>query len=89
VSGIGDARIKNPGDVRMIHQRERLAFSLEPGNDLPRVHAQLDDLERHTAADRLFLLGHVNDAATAFADFLEQLVTANSVAGFFGRSAGL
>ena len=42
-----------------------------------RVHAELDDLERHAAAHRLLLLGHVNDAAAAFADFFQQLVAAN------------
>ena len=48
-----------------------------------RVHAQLDDLERDAAAHRFLLLGHVDHAAAAFADFLQQLVTANAVAGFF------
>ena len=47
------------------------------------VHAQLDDLERHPPSDRLLLLGHINHAATALADLLQQLVAANPVAGFF------
>ena len=47
------------------------------------VHAQLDDLERDAAADRFFLLGHVNDAAAAFADLLQQFVAADPVAGLF------
>ena len=52
-----------------------------------RVHAELDDLERHAAAHRLLLLRHVNDAAAAFADLLEQLVAADAVAGLFARVA--
>ena len=49
------------------------------------VHAQLDDLERDATADRLFLFGHVNRAAAAFADFLQQLVGTNAVAGLLFR----
>ena len=41
------------------------------------VHAQLDDLERHAAADRIELLGDPHDAETALADRLQQLVAAN------------
>ena len=67
----------------MIHQRQRLAFGLEPGDDVFGVHAQLDDLEGDLPAHRLLLLGHINHAATAFADLLQQFVAANPVAGFF------
>ena len=48
------------------------------------VHAQLDDLERDAAANRLLLFGHIDHAAAAFADLLEQLVAADAVAGLFG-----
>ena len=72
------------GDVRMVHHRERLAFGFETGDDRVGVHARLDDLERHAAADRFFLFGHVNDAAPALADFLEELVAADEVAGLLG-----
>ena len=37
-------------DVRVVHQRQRLPLGLEAGDDLPRVHAQLDDLERDAGA---------------------------------------
>ena len=40
--------------------------------------------ERHLAADRLRLLGHVDDAHAAFADLLQQLVGADDRAGPFG-----
>ena len=69
----------------MVHQGQRLPLGLEAGDDLFGVHAQLDDLERDTAADRLLLLGHVHDAATAFADFLQQLVPAKAVTGLLGE----
>ena len=52
-----------------------------------RVHAELDDLERHAAAHRLLLLGHVNHAAAAFADLLQQLVAADPVARLFAEFA--
>ena len=41
------------------------------------VHARLDDLQRHPAADRLRLLGDVDDAHAALADLLQQLVGAD------------
>ena len=37
----------------MVHQRQGLPLGLEAGDDLPGVHARLDDLQRHLAADRL------------------------------------
>jgi hypothetical protein len=37
------------------------------------VHAQLDDLERDAAAHRFLLLGHIDHAAAAFADFSSSL----------------
>src|SRR5437667_4400758 len=64
----------------MIHQRQRLTLGFEARHDLARVHAQLDDLERNTAADRLFLLGHPYVPKTALADFLEQFVAADALA---------
>ena len=62
----------------MIHQRERLSLGLETGDHLPRIHAELDDLERDPPAHRLLLLGHEHDAAAAFAQSLQQLVAADS-----------
>jgi hypothetical protein len=47
------------------------------------VHAQLDDLEGHLAADGLRLLGHVDDRHAAFADLLQELVATNDGAGAF------
>ena len=67
------AGIENFRDVRMIHQRQRLPLRLESGDDRLGIHAELDDLERHAAANGFELLGHVNHAATALADLLEEL----------------
>ena len=67
----------------MVHQGQGLPLRLEAGDDLPRVHAQLDDLQGHPAADRLLLLGHVDDRHAAFADLLEELVPADHGAGAF------
>ena len=71
----------------MIHQGQRLPLGFEAGDDLLGVHAQLDDLERDPAANRFLLLGHINHAAAAFADLLEQFVAADAVAGFLGGEA--
>ena len=69
------------GDVGMVHHGQGLALGLEPGDDLLRIHARLDDLQRHLAAHGLRLLGHVDDAHAAFADLLQQLVGADDRAG--------
>ncbi len=82
---VGGTGVQHLGDVRMIHQRQRLSLGLESGDDLFGVHAELDDLERDAAADGLLLLRHIHHAATAIADFLEDLVAANAVAGLFGK----
>ena len=81
----GGSRIEHLRDVRVVHHRQRLSLGFEPGDDLPRVHAQLDDLERDAAANWFFLLGHIDHAAAPFADLLEKFVMADVVAGFFGK----
>ena len=82
---VGRPGIKHPGDVRVVHQRQRLPLGLEPGNHLPRIHARLDDLERDAAADRRLLVGHVDDAHAPFADLLQQLVRTDERAGALGQ----
>lgn len=72
----------------MIHQRQRLALGLEPGDDLLGVHAQLDDLQRHAPTHRLGLLRHVHHATATFTDFLQQLVAADGLAHGFVGSIG-
>src|SRR5207244_2389355 len=50
-----------------------------------RVHAELDDLERNLAANRLILFRHEHHTASAFANLLEQFVAVDLIAGFAGR----
>ena len=72
----------------MVHQRQRLAFGLEAGDDLLGVHAQLDDLERDATTHWLLLLGHVHHAEGAHADLLEEFEGADFVARLFGDGHG-
>src|SRR5262249_44282948 len=77
------AAIEDVSDVRMIHQSERLPLRFEAGDDLARIHAGLEDLQRDAAAHRLLLLGHEDHAEAALADLLQELVRANDGAGAF------
>lgn len=61
-----------------------LALGLKPRHHLASVHAQLDDLQRDTAADGLLLLSHVNHAETTLADSLQKFVTADAIRDCFG-----
>jgi hypothetical protein len=79
----GRAGVEDAGNVRMIHQGERLPFRFEAGQHLTAVHARFDDLERDYPADRLVLLGHVDDAHAPFADLFQQFVRPNLRAGTF------
>ena len=81
---LGGARIEDLGDVGMIHHRQGLLFGREARDHFPGVHARLDDLQGHLAADRLLLEGHVDDAHAPFADFLMELVGADLGAEAFG-----
>ena len=67
----------------MVHQGQRLSLGFKAGHDTLSVHAQLDDFERHEAADGLVLLGQVNHTTAAFTNRLQQFVVADFVAGFF------
>src|SRR5579859_3737393 len=54
---IGRPRIEDPGDIRMVHQSQRLAFRLESGDHAFGVHAQLNNLKGNLAAYGFLLLG--------------------------------
>ncbi len=60
--------VKYMGNIRMIQQGQGLAFGLEAGDYLRRIHAGLDDFQGHPAFDRLFLLGQINQSHAAFSD---------------------
>ena len=68
--------VEHPGDVGVVHEGQRLAFRLEPGQHRPGAQPGLDQLDGHQAPDRLGLLGHPDRAHAAFADRLQQLVAA-------------
>ena len=79
----GGAAVQHAGDVGVVHQGQRLPLGLEAGDDLPGVHARLDQLDGDQALDRLGLLGHPDAAHAAFADLLDELVRADHRAGAF------
>ncbi len=63
--------VEDAGDVDMVHHGQGLPLGLEAGDDLPGVHARLDDLEGDLALHGAGLLGHVDGAHAAFADLLQ------------------
>src|SRR5437867_189337 len=69
----------------MVHHGQGLALGFEARDDLPGIHAQFNYFEGDAAADWFLLLGHINHAASAFADLLEQFVPADTITGLFGR----
>ncbi len=86
-AGIGGARVEHFGDVRMIQHRQRLAFLLETGDDLPCVHSQFDYFQCHAAADRVLLFGFVDNSHSAGTQDPNDSVGANSLRqrGVVGR----
>jgi len=60
----------------MIHERERLTFGLEAGEDLAAVHPGLDHLECDLPPHRPLLLGGPHFAHSAFPQLLQQAVVA-------------
>lgn len=59
---LGRARVVDPRDRGMVHEREGLALALEAGDHESRVHSRPDQLERDLPADRPLLFGEVHDA---------------------------
>ena len=82
-SRVGRSGIQHFGDIGMIHHGQRLPLGFKSSHNLVRIHARFDDLESHFAADRFFLLGHINSAHAASADLLKQFVRADLSAGAF------
>ncbi len=69
----------------MVHQGQRLALSLEAGDDGLRIHPYFDDLERHAAAHGRLLFRHPDGAEATFADSFDQNVASDPVAGLLLR----
>ena len=76
------ARVEDPRDARVVHQREGLALRVEAPNDLLRVHPQLEDLQRNVPPHRLFLLGVPHDAEATLAEQLQQPIRPDARARF-------
>jgi hypothetical protein len=67
----------------MIHKRQRLSLGLETGDHFLGIHTRLDDFQRNLTANRICLLGDINDAHAPFTDLLHQLVRPNHRADLF------
>ena len=76
-AGARRARIQHLGDVRMIHERECLALGVEPGNHIPGVHPELDDLQCHQTLYRFLLGCQVHGPAAALPELLQQFIAAH------------
>jgi hypothetical protein len=76
-AGVGGAGVVDGGDVGVTQQRQGLAFRLEAGDHLPRVHTQLDELDGDDAADGMALLGLVDQTHAPFADLLDEVIVAD------------
>src|SRR5262249_1919735 len=79
-AGCRRTAIEDLGDVWMFHQCQRLPLRFEARKDVLGIHPEFDDFDGHQPADGLFLFGHVNDPAAAFANFLKKFVVANALA---------
>ena len=77
---VGRAGVEDLRDVRVVHQRQRLALRSKRAMTSLRVHAELDDLERDLPADGLALLGQVDGAEAALAEFSNDCVAADDSA---------
>ena len=71
--------VEHVRDCRVIEHREGLPLGLEPGDHGLRVHAELDDLERHAPLHGCGLLGEVDRPHPALSDPLEDAVAADLV----------
>src|SRR3954453_23733780 len=69
-AGGGGTGVEDLGDIRVVHEGERLALLLEACDDVAGVHADLNYLERDTAADGALLFGDPDAAEAALADLL-------------------
>ena len=65
--GLRRTSVDDAGNAGMLHEGERLTLRLETGDELLRVHAELDEFQRDRPLDRLFLLGlpHLSHASLA------------------------
>lgn len=69
------------GDVWVIHPGDHASLRVEPRQDLPAIHAELDDLQCDPAADRLRLLREEDETHPPLAQGRQNLVWANAISG--------
>ena len=73
---LGRAGVEHPGDVRMIHHRQGLAFHSNRASTARESIPGLMKLQRHHPLDRLGLLSEIDVSHAALADLLADLVPA-------------
>ena len=78
--------IEDRGNRRVVHERQSLAFGLEAGHDLRRVHPRLDDLQSNLPTYRLRLLREPHLAHSPLADALEKPIATEGTSDHGGRS---
>jgi hypothetical protein len=78
---LGCPRIKDLGNIGMIHHGQGLTLRLKTGHNLLGVHPEFDDLERYPPADGLYLFGEVDRAHAALADDFEDSIRAYALRG--------
>ena len=74
LAGRGNTAVEDAGDVRVVHQGQRLPLGVEPGEHPFGVHPCLDQLQGHLPLHRLRLTGQVHRAHAPFADHFDQRV---------------
>jgi hypothetical protein len=70
------AGVEQPRDAGVVHPVQRFALGAEARQDVARVHARVEHLDRDFALDRLLLLGAVDRAEAAAAEQFGQHVVA-------------
>ena len=75
---IGGARVVDVRDVGVIHHRERLLLGAEARDDLARVAARTQNLDRNLAPNGLVLLGEVDGPHAALAENAHDSVRAHA-----------
>jgi hypothetical protein len=82
---LGHPGVQHPGDVGVGRECQCLPLRLEAGEHLPRVHPELDDLQRHHPPHRRPLLGLVNHPHAPLADAFEDPEGADHFGILVGR----
>ena len=67
----------------MLHGRQHAALLLKASQDLARVHAALQELQRHFPFHRVRLLRAPHETEPALAQFFHQAKGSQNIAGLF------